>query len=120
MAEHTHRGSQNVCSVDRQEIVYGTLNYDTSFDAQRRNGKYVDFVIGVDDNGAEITHTCDEAALSNYFGKNPGAPHYLTPAFFRKALLNKYYANPTEDIVEDGGVSRVGNWSLRVDNNHST
>lgn len=102
-----------------KKIVYGTPNYDTSLDARWRNRKYEEFIIGVDENGTEITHTCDEDKLSNYFGRNPGAPHYLTLVFFRKAVLNKYYSNPSEYTVEDGGVSRVGNWSLRVDNNHS-
>lgn len=41
---------------------------------------YPTFVYGLDPKtGAELEYTCEEAALSNHFGANHGAPHYLTP-----------------------------------------
>ena len=36
----------------------------------------------IDENGKEIRHTCNPSCLSNYFGANPTAPHYLTPVYF--------------------------------------
>lgn len=102
-----------------KKVVRGTPDYDNSLDAHLRNRKYEEFVIGVDGDGHELSHTCNEDALANYFGKNPGAPQYLTPVFFRKAVLDKYYGNPSEYAVDDGHVSRAGNWSLRVDNNRA-
>ncbi len=77
---------------------------------------YESFIIAVDDLGNEITHTSDPEKLANYFGKNPDSPHYLTPVFFRRDVLHKYYANPDMYSVEDGYVRCAGLWGLRLDN----
>lgn len=76
-----------------------------------------DFIIGIDENGKEKTFTSDPDKLSNYFGKNPSAPNYLTPVFFKKEVLNKYYAEPNKYEVSDGYVSCGYLWRLRLDNN---
>ena len=51
---------------------------------------YETFIIGTDDVGNTIEFTCDSDALANYFGANPQAPHFLTPVFFKRAVLEKY------------------------------
>jgi hypothetical protein len=84
----------------------------------RQKKEYINFIIGSDDDGKEILHTCNEAKLSNYFGANPGAPHYLTPVCFRKEVLSKYYAQPEKYTVNDGYLSCGAVWSLYIDNNH--
>ena len=84
----------------------------------REKQQYIEFVIGVDDHGKEIQQTCDEAKLSNYFGANPGAPHYLTPVCFRKEVLNKYYSQPEKYTVRDGHLYCGSLWGLHIDNNH--
>lgn len=100
-----------------KKIISGIPNYKPSLwgDEER---KYESFIIGLDDDGNEIFYTSDEDYLSNYFGKNPGAPHYLTPIYFKKEVLAKYYANSTDFEVSDGIIRRNGFWSLRIDNNH--
>jgi len=40
----------------------------------------------------------------------------LTPVFFRRDVLNKYYANPDLYSVEDGYIRCAGLWGLRLDN----
>lgn len=100
-----------------KKLIKGLENYKPDL-FYKEEKKFVDFIIGVDADGNEITHTCDENKLSNYFGKNPGAPHYLTPIFFKKEVLNKYYANPSKYSVEDGYLRCGGLWGLRMDNNH--
>ena len=77
---------------------------------------FPDFVIGYDDEGEELRHSCNPNALANYFGANPGAPHYLTPVFFRRDVLHKYYDNPEKYSVEDGAIRCSGSWILRMDN----
>ncbi|HSK73233.1 MAG TPA: hypothetical protein VK892_16155, partial [Pyrinomonadaceae bacterium] len=77
------------------------------------------FIIGVDENSDPITYTCNPDELANYFGKNPEAPHYLTPVFFKREVLAKYYSNPDKYSVEDGYIRCAGLWGLRIDNNHS-
>jgi hypothetical protein len=76
------------------------------------------FVIGTDDQGKPIRHTCDPGQLSNYFGANPGAPNYLTPVFFRSDVLSKYYANPGRYEVSDGYLRCGSLWGVRIDNDH--
>jgi hypothetical protein len=72
--------------------------------------------IGTDDEGEPITHICDPDTLANYFGKNPDAPHYLTPVFFERRVLDKYYADTDRYEVSDGYLSASGAWGLRMDN----
>ncbi|MDD2046844.1 hypothetical protein [Pseudomonas putida] len=77
--------------------------------------KYEDFIIG-GDLDAPIEYNCDPDELANYFGANPNAPHYLTPVFFKKEVMQKYY-NSCDYEISDGYLSRKGSWSLRFDNN---
>lgn len=81
--------------------------------------EYEEFIIGVDANSDSILHSCEPGKLANYFGKNPDAPHYLTPVFFRRDVMAKYYANPEKYSVEDGYLRFVDLWGLRMDNDHA-
>ena len=86
--------------------------------AEKSEDQYMDFIIGMDDDGDEILHTCDPAALSNWFGKNPGAPHEVTPVSFRKEVLEEYYRQPSRYKVDDGTLWCRSAWYLRIDNHH--
>lgn len=77
------------------------------------------FVIGTDEDGRNIEHTCDPDTLADYFGKNPGAPHYLTPVFFRRSVLTRYFASPSKYTIDDGRLQCASLWSLKIDNNHA-
>ena len=81
-------------------------------DAQR----VVAFIIGVDEDGEEVEHSSDPDKLSNYFGANPGAPHYLTPVYFRREVLVKYFAEPERYTVSDGHLTCLSLWSCQIDN----
>ena len=78
--------------------------------------KPVTFKIAVDEFGNDVESTCDPDELSNYFGSNPGAPHYLTPVFFRREVLTKYFAEPDRYKVSDGRLSCLALWSCQIDN----
>jgi hypothetical protein len=67
-------------------------------------GKQILIATHNDVTGKPVRHTCDPDKLANYFGKNPEAPHYLTPVFFRAEVLEKYYADPGKYSVEDGSL----------------
>lgn len=82
-----------------------------------RQKNYEDFIIGGDVDAA-IKFSCNPDLLANYFGDNKGSPHYLTPIFFKKEVMQKYYGSSEYEIT-DGHLSRNGAWSLRFDNNHS-
>jgi len=78
--------------------------------------QYAEFIIDVEPNGKQVTNTCDDEALANYFGKNPSEPHFLTPVWFRREVLRKYYDHPEKFTVEDGYLRCGGLWGLRMDN----
>ncbi|HHT9105128.1 MAG TPA: hypothetical protein ACFYD7_04555 [Candidatus Wujingus californicus] len=76
----------------------------------------VAFIIGVDKEGNEVEHTSNPDKLNNYFGSNPGAPHYLTPVYFRREVLSKYFAEPERYRVSDGRLICLSLWSCQIDN----
>lgn len=78
--------------------------------------KVVAFIIGVDEDGNEIEHDANPDTLSNYFGANPKEPQYLTPVYFRREVLEKYFAEPERYLVSDGQLSCLGLWSCQIDN----
>ena len=80
--------------------------------------EYEEFCIGINEDGTEKMYTSDPSKLSNYFGANPGAPHQLTPVFFKKEVLQKYYARPETYSIGDGYLRCQGLWMLYIDNNH--
>lgn len=77
---------------------------------------FPEFIIGVDSDGDDLRYTCNEAALANYFGANPDAPHYLTPVHFRRDVLQKYYENSELYVVSDGYLQCAGLWGIQIDN----
>jgi hypothetical protein len=80
--------------------------------------KHVDFIIDLDEHGDEVLSTSDEDQLDNNFGANPGRPHYLTPVFFRKTVLDKYYQQSEKYSVEDSYLRCCGLWGMTMDNHH--
>ena len=79
-------------------------------------GKYLEFIIGVNDNGEEISHTCDPAKIDRY-GSNPGAPIDITPVHFRKQVLDKYYHEPDKYSIGES-LLKCPWWSMQIDNHH--
>lgn len=75
--------------------------------------EYQEFIISVDEtNGNPILNTCDENKLSNFFGGNIGEPHFLTPVFFSKDVLDRYTNNPEQYSVNDDSIMHLNIWSL--------
>lgn len=75
--------------------------------------KYETFIIGEDKNtGKEIEFICAEDKLSNFFGANPDAPHFLTPVYFNKKILNNYIYDTLNYTVSDSIIIHLDQWSL--------
>jgi hypothetical protein len=87
--------------------------------AKEEGRKCVDFIIGVDKDGEEVTNTSDPDQLANFFGANPKAPNYLTAVHFRKAVLDKYYQQASKYSVEDSYLRCGSLWGMQMDNHHS-
>lgn len=98
-------------------LVVPGAEWGDSREAQAR--RYEEFIIGVDERGDDRLYSCEPDRLANYFGANPDAPHYLTPVFFQREVLQKYYADPSRYAVDDSHVKCASMWSLRLDNNHT-
>jgi hypothetical protein len=79
--------------------------------------EYVKFIVKMSPDSEPIEFTSDHEVLSNYSGANPGTPHYLTPVFFRREVLAKYYANPQKYQVVDGYLRCGALWGVQIDNN---
>ncbi len=91
----------------------GVWPFDEEFER-----KFEQFVIGIDDNDDPIYYTSNPDKLSNNFGKNTHAPNFLTPVFFKRGVLVKYYNELTKYKVEDGLLRCGSKWVLQIDNNH--
>lgn len=75
--------------------------------------QYHEFIIGINkQNGEAIFNTCNEDKLSNFFGANIGEPHFLTPVFFSKDVLDRYTNNPDQYNVEDDHITYLNIWSI--------
>ena len=79
---------------------------------------YPEFIIGEDEHGNPVRHTCNPDVLGDYFGGNPDAPHYLTPVHFRRDVLAKYYDDPQLYSVGDGYLRCASLWHMQIDNDH--
>jgi hypothetical protein len=104
------------CWILGKKIIGGIKGFKPSiWDEEKPSQK---FIIGIDEEGNEVYFTSNDDFLADNFGKNPDSPHYLTPVYFKKDVLAKYYSNPLKYDVEDGIIRRKGFWSLRIDNNN--
>ena len=76
----------------------------------------VAFIVGIDSVGNPVESTSNPKKLANFFGVNPGACNYMTPVYFRREVLQKYYSEPERYSVVDGRVSCLSLWICRIDN----
>jgi len=93
-----------------KKLIAGQKDFNPTFWESKKDEKFEEFIIGVDNEGKEITCSCN----TDYQSKQG----FLTPVFFKREVLKKYYDNPDRYTVGDGYVRREGFWSLRVMNNH--
>jgi hypothetical protein len=107
------RGKVIIFPTSMEEAGVGLFHEDNPEDED-------EFIIDIDDNGKHITFTSNPDKLSNSFGTNSEAPHYLTPVFFRKEVLSKYYTDSDRYSVSDGYLRCLGFWGVQIDNNHPT
>ena len=102
-------GKRIIAAPERQNAGIWPYESDTQH--------YETFIIGYTEGGTIMAHSCNPETLSNFFGKNPTEPHYLTPVCFRPDVLQKYYDEPDKYSVEDGYLRRAGLWGVQIDNN---
>lgn len=77
--------------------------------------RYPEFIIGERPDGSLVRYTCDPNKLGTHFDKEPRAPYYLTPVFFKPAVLDKYRSSPHFDVSERH-ISCGSQWRCEIDN----
>jgi len=86
----------------------GEVQYHDPYESD--DTTYPAFIVGQDPLGQPVTDTWDE--------KGKGHANPLTPVFFKRAVLTRYFAEPERYEVGDGELRCSGFWSLRMDNDH--
>lgn len=99
-------------------VTHGPIETCGIWPYEGKDTNFPEFIIGEDEYGKPVMFTCEVDKLADYFGKNPDAPHYLTPVHFRKDVLQKYFTKPELYSVGDGYLRCAGLWGLRMDNDH--
>ncbi len=118
--QRTNLGGRSISRLLGMRLIKPLPKQKSGFPGFANGSKreYVDFVVGMDQNGDDIVHTCNPDVLSNFFGANPSAPAYLTPVDFRKDVLDKYYHRPALYEIADGILKFGSIWHLNIDNFH--
>lgn len=96
-------------SEDKPKIRSRFLGKDLVFPypiAASEKERFISFVIGRDEHGKEVELTCDESNLS--------PKQFLTPIFFRKKVLDKYYQEPSRYRVNDTDIWCLSIWYLPI------
>lgn len=113
------RPGNNVYSVLMgKKIIFPKPIEECGYYPFEKEKEFCDFIIGIDEYGDNIMHSCNPYKLANNFGGNPDAPHYLTPVYFKKDVLQKYYSQPDIYSVKDSILACGGLWSVSIDNHH--
>lgn len=82
------------------------------FDTSEKD--YVNFIYGVNENGESLEYSCNEDNLSSYF-TDKKAPNFLTPVYFNKSVLLKYYSEPKRFTVTSHHFSCLSLWGIDID-----
>ncbi|MBQ6741380.1 MAG: hypothetical protein IJR04_02170 [Bacteroidales bacterium] len=75
---------------------------------------YEDFIVGMDENGDEIKSTCEEKKLPNAFTWDGEGVYTLTPVFFKREVLEKFYNDTVKYTVQDGYITGP-EWGAHAD-----
>lgn len=95
-----------------KKLISGYAKEDSDYwpynEHKRNNQKYIEFIVGIDSRGKEVTLPC-----------YPYGDEYLTPVYFRSEVLNRYYENPSKYSVQDGHLYCAGLWGVQIDNDNA-
>ena len=72
----------------------------------------VQFIVGCDSDGEAVEHTSHPGKLR----EGSDGYEYLTPVYFRREVLAKYFAESERYRVSDGYLSCLSIWRCRIDN----
>lgn len=88
------------------------ISHEITF--EKDDSEYLDFIVSRDYKGKVVTSTCNPDKLSNYF-TDKGTLHFLTPIYFKRELLQKYYAEPSKYDISEGQINFLNIWGIEYD-----
>lgn len=114
--EMLHQGRKAYSIINGKKILSAVDIEQCGYWPFEREEQFEDFIIGSDENGEHIKFNANPQNLSSYHRDNPDQPDYLTPVYFSKDVLTKYYSKPELYEINDGILRCQGLWSLQMDN----
>ena len=107
-------GKRLICPVKKEQSEFFSFA-----DSPSEDQRATEFIIGLDDSGREICHPADNRRLANEYSKPDSKfPHWMTPVFFEKKVLDKYFLEPSKYTVEDRRLTCGFLWGVNLDNVH--
>lgn len=98
-----------------KKIISGIKKENTNLFEYKKH-EYADFIVGKDRNGKIIYHTCNPNKLNSPYFSNDKI-NSLTPVYFKKDVLDKYYKN--DNIEVSVNLISANGWYLSIDKEHS-
>lgn len=106
------------CAVFRGKCMMRYNDKDIQHLWKLRDSGYESFIVGSDEDGNEVFISCDENRMPNLFTRQGDEPYSLSPVFFKRDVLSKYFQAVDKYSVQDGYLSGPS-WGIRIDNDRS-
>ena len=106
------------CAVFRGKCMMRYNDKDIQHLWKLRDSGYESFIVGSDEDGKEVFISCDEKRMPNLFTRQGDEPYSLSPVFFKRDVLSKYFQAVDKYSVQDGYLSGPS-WGIRIDNDRS-
>lgn len=105
-----------VSNVMGQYLLTGLVTSKTPRYSELREGEEPPkFIYAVDPaTGRNLTHTCDPDELGTYFDEDNSRLHYLTPIYFKRAVLQPYIAEPLRYRVSNSRLECLDLWGVDI------
>ena len=82
------------------------------FEERLQPKNFIEFLYGVNaSTGAPLTHSCNPDELGTYFDTGSDRLHYLTPIYFKRAVLQPYLAEPNRYVVTATRLECMALWA---------
>lgn len=106
------------CAIFRGKCVFRHNDKNIQHLWKLSDSGYEDFIVGADEEGNDVVMSCDEYRIPNLFTRQGDEPYSLSPIFFKRDVLSKYFQAVEKYSVQDGYLSGPS-WSMRIDNDRS-
>ncbi|MBM3474441.1 MAG: hypothetical protein FJX75_14350 [Armatimonadetes bacterium] len=114
--EPEEEGEASCCRLVGKKLIRGLPKEDCDFWPYELPDRFAEFIVGVREDGRPLEHTCDPSSLHPAMGGSGRGAAFLTPVFFRREVLDRYYGDESRYRVVDGYVHCGALWGLPIDN----